>query len=242
MCIRDSAFRGPDAEPVGLDIQENEDPSRLFGELPFPRVHAELFQGINVARDDIRNVSGMSEVPYGGASTATESENMMAIGGARPNRKRRLYLAYLTRVAEVHRDFLRAFAPEGELIRAVDVDGTEILLPYGREAFAGDFFVEVVAGGGASAVSPIRQKMMMEMGNAFLGKFGPKFDLVFLRQALTMMDARDLNALTTAAREGLMGIGGAVPAGPGAPRPAIAPDDYTNGQALRAAINAPNEG
>lgn len=235
------AFAKPDAEPVLLDIQENEDPAKLFGELPFPIVHTELFAGIQQARDDIRWASGVSEVPFGGASTATESENLMAIGGARPNRKRRLFLSFLTRIAALHRDYLRQFAPEGQTIRTMDVDGSELLLTYGREAFAGDIGLEVVAGGGATALSPVKQKMLLETGSAFMGKFGPEFDLVFLRQALTAMDSRDINHMMRAARAGMMGA--AQPALPGNPqRPEVNLNDYTDGQTIRAAINAPSEG
>ncbi|PKM43240.1 MAG: hypothetical protein CVV05_15450 [Gammaproteobacteria bacterium HGW-Gammaproteobacteria-1] len=235
------AFTKPDAEPVLLDIQENEDPSKLFGELPFPVVHTELFAGIQQARDDIRWASGVSEVPFGGASTATESENLMAVGGARPNRKRRLYLSFLTRIANLHRDYLRQFAPEGQPIRTMGESGEELLLTYGREAFEGDIELEVVAGGGATAISPVKQKMLLEMGNAFMGKFGPEFDLVFMRQALTTMDARDINHLMRAARNGVLGNqGGPLPGKP--QQPAANLDNYTDGQAIRAAINAPSEG
>ncbi len=236
------AFTKPDADPVGLDMQDSDKPGDMFGELPFPVVHTELFAGIQQARDDIRWASGVSEIPFGGASTATESENLMAIGGARPNRKRRLFLSFLTRIGELHRDYLRQFAPEGQTIRTMGEDGAELLLTYGREAFAGDIGLEVVAGGGATAVSPVKQKMMQETGNAFLGKFGPEFDLVFLRQALTAMDSRDINHMMRAARAGMMGAA-AQPALPGNPQqPDVNLNDYTNGQAIRAAINAPSEG
>lgn len=235
------AYKGPDAVPVGLDLQDEDDPAKLFGELPFPRVHGELFQGIEQARSDVAFVSGTPWVPFSGADTATESENQMTIGGARPNRKRRRYMDFLTTVANVHKDFLRAWAPRGQTMQVTGVDGTLLVLSYGREAFEGDIEIEVVPGGGASAISPVRQKMMVEMGSTFMGRFGPEFDLIFLRQALTMMDARDINALMQAARKGVMGMmpGGAQP---GAPAQSINLNDYTNGQAIRAAVNAPNEG
>lgn len=226
---------------LGLDVADGEELSNLFHEFPVPAIRSELFQQIAQAEEDVRKTTGISETPWGGAGTATESENIMAVGAARVNRKRRLYLSFLAEVARTHKDFLAAFAPPGQAVPVLGDDGLPVLLPYGREAFEGDFLIEVQQGGGATAVSPVKQKMLVEAANLFMGKFGPKFDLRLMRQMLTLMDLRDVNGLVQAAREGI-GLNPAAAPGAAAPAPAVNLNDYTDGQAIRAAINAPNEG
>lgn len=221
---------------VGLDIQDNEKPEQIFGELPLPTIHPEIYRQYTVAEADVDKTSGVSDVPGGGADTATEAEHIFEIGNARAKRKKRLYLKLLTAVAKRHRDFLKEFAPEGETIIVPDVSGRPITLAYGRAAFDGEFEIEVIAGGGAMSLSPVKQKMLLEATNLLMGKFGPMFDRVYLRQLLTMFDFRDVNELMRAAMAAAGGAPGSVPLD------AVTPAEYTGPQTLRAGINAPNEG
>jgi len=235
----EKAFQSDDMVPIGLDIRESEKPENIFGELPIPSVHADIYKQYIVAEQSVNSVTGISDVPGGGAETATESEFIYQLGSARANRKKRLYLAFLTSVASRHRDYLREFSPDGETIVVPSVDGTPLTLAYGRQAFEGEFSIEIIAGGGAMSLSPVKQKMMIEATGMLLGRFGPQFDRVYLRQLLTMFDFRDINELMRAAMVGIMPPGGA----PGAvPQPGFSPEDYSNPQAIRAGINAPNEG
>ncbi len=233
-----AAIKAPDMVPVGLDIQESEKPEQLFGEIPLPTVTAELSKQYALAEDDVRKTSGISEVPWGGAETATESENIQQVGGARINRKRTRYLAFLGEVASRHKDYLREFAPSGRTIVVPDVDGLPLTLPYGREAFEGDFLMSVLPGGGAMSLSPVKQKMLIEASGFALGRFGPAFDRIYMRQFLTMFDFRDINALLRAMGQGVAGAPG-IAGGAAPPREALA--NASNPQALRAAINAPYE-
>lgn len=242
----DLALRANDFSFFGLNREEGTELNKLFTEFPMPAIRSELFQQISQAEEDVRKTTGISEVPWGGAGTATESENIMAVGSARVNRKRRLYLAFVAEVARAHQAYLAEFAPDGQTAQVIGDDGLPMLLPYGREALQGNFLLDVQPGGGQTAISPVRQKMLVEAANLFLGRYGPKFDLRLMRQMLTLMDLRDVNGLIQAAREGIGLMPGTMPpAMPGAaPGPRAMPNlnDYTDGQAIRAAINAPNEG
>lgn len=248
----EEAYRSPDVKPVGLDIQDGEKPEQLFGELPVPTVDPDIYKQYVIAEQGVDKTTGISDVPGGGADTATEAEHIFEIGNARARRKKRKYLSFLTAVACRHLDYLRQFSPEGETIIVPDVDGRPLTLAYGREAFEGDFQIEVVAGGGAMALSPVKQKLMVEAAGLLFGKFGPFFDRIFLRQLLTMFDFRDINELMRAA---MLGMGAQVPPAmlvpPGAgargsppggvPREQFSVDDYSTPQAIRAGINALNE-
>lgn len=240
------ALRANDFSCFGINRDDGVDLNKLFVEFPMPSIRAELFQQISQAEEDTRKTTGISEVPWGGAGTATESENIMAVGSARVNRKRRLYLAFVAEVARAHQAYLAEFAPDGQTAQVIGDDGLPMLLPYGREALQGNFLLDVQPGGGQTAISPVRQKMLVEAANLFMGKYGPKFDLRLMRQMLTLMDLRDVNGLIQAAREGVGLMPGLMPpAMPGAaPGPRALPNlnDYTDGQTIRAAINAPNEG
>ena len=233
-----AALQSDDMVPVGLDIQDGEKPEQLFGELPVPTVAPDIYKQYIVAEQGVDNTSGVSNVPGGGADTATEAEFIFQVGNARGARKKRLYLKFLTTAAKRHKDFLREFSPEGETLVVPDVDGSPLTLAYGRAAFQGDFDIEVIAGGGAMALSPVKQKLMVEATNLLMGKFGPQFDRVYLRQMLTMFDFRGINELMRAAMAGMgpTGAPGAVPA------PGYSPDNYSNPQTIRAGINAVNEG
>lgn len=239
-----AAIQGTSQEPVGLDIQDGEKPEDIFGELPLPRPDADLYQATKEAEETVRWTSGVSEVPFGGSDTATESENQMAIGGARPNRKRRLMLAFYTAVAMTHLAFRREFDPPGNRIVVVGPDGQAVTQVYGREAFQGEFELEILPGGEATTVSPVKQKMMVESANLFLGRFSPRFDRIFARQLLTAMDFRDINAMLEAIPMDAMqymttpgaGVDGRARAD------GFRPGDQSNGQAIRSAINAVNEG
>jgi len=121
-------------------------------------------------------------------------------------------------------------------------DGLPVAVPYGREALQGQFLITIQPGGGATSISPVKQKMLIEAANLFMGRFGPKFDLVLMRQMLPLMDLRGQQALLRAAAEtiGMMQPTGMPAAAPG-PRPDFAPGNYTDAQTIRAGINALNE-
>lgn len=238
------ALEAPDTTPVGLQIQDGEKREEIFGELPIPNVHPELFAQRADAEEDIRKTTGISEVPFGGTETATESENVMAIGSARPNRKRRLFLSFLSEIAQRHLDFLKTFAPSGQTVVGMGPDGRRLTFTYGREALQGTFRLQVSPGGEAARVSPAQQKLIADFYPQLMGRFGPVFDRIALRQVLTMLNFRDVEALTAAADmqlAQLMPGQGTAPGGPGNPNPAAALANAQNGQVLRQAINAPNE-
>jgi hypothetical protein len=237
-----AAFNGTSQEPVGLDLQDGEKPDQLMGELPLPGVDPDLYQATQAAEDTVRWTSGISEEPFGG-STATDSENRMAIGAARPERKRRRMLAFCTDVARKHLAFRREFDPPGQRLAVVGPDGVPLSLVYGREAFEGAFELDFLPGGEATTISPVKQKMMVESANIFLGRFSPRFDRIFARQLLTAMDFRDVNAMLEAIPiDAAMYMGGGAGVDGRAREDSFRPGDQSNGQAIRAAINAPNEG
>jgi hypothetical protein len=238
-----AALNGTSGDPVGLDFQEGQSSGDIFGELPVPGIDPDLYEASKQAEETVRWTSGVSEVPYGGAGTATESENIMAVGGARSNRKRRRMLAFYTDVARKHKDFRREFDPPGQTISVVGPDGVPLNLVYGREAFQGALEVEVLPGGDATTVSPVKQKMVIETGNLFLGRFSPQFDRIFARQVLTLLDFRDVNAMLQAIPadgsqylNAMSGVDGRARAD------SFRPGDQSDGQAIRAAVNAGNEG
>ncbi len=238
-----AAFNGTSGDPVGIDLQEGEKIEQIFGELPIPGVDPDLYKASKEAEVEIPLISGVPEAPFSGAGTATESENIMSVGGARAQRKRRLYLGFATDVARKHKDFRREFDPPGQTITVVGPDGVALTLEYGREAFQGDLEVEFLPGGEAMSVSPVRQKMLIEASNLVLGRFSPKFDRIYIRELFTQLDIRNINAMLDAMPVDAMqymnmhgGVDGKARAG------AFTPEDQTNGQAIRAATNAASEG
>lgn len=238
------ALQGPDAGLVGLDIQDGEKWENLIYELPIPTIAPEIFQQSVAAEDNVYKTTGTPEMPFKPAPTATGTDSQMAIGGARPDRKRRKYLAFLTEVARRHLDFLREFAPSGRSVRVFGADGQPLVFEYGREAFAGEFEVKVQPGGESMYMSPAEQKFTLEVGNLFMGRFSPEFDKIFARQVLTKLKFRDINALLGAipADAGFQQAGYPGAVVDGRQQEDIALGDLSNAQALRAAINAPNEG
>lgn len=238
-----AAFNGTSGDPVALDLQDGEKPEQLFGELPIPGVDPDLYSAAKSAEVEIPLISGVPEMPFSGAGTATESQNIMAVGGARPERKRSLMLSFCGDVARKHKDLRREFDAPGQTITVVGPDGVPLTLVYGREAFQGELELEFLPGGEAMTVSPVQQKMMLEAGGMFLGKFSPQFDRIFARQVLTKLDFRDVNAMLQAMPTDpsqYMSLPGGVDGRARADSFAIG--DQTNGQVLRSAVNAPSEG
>lgn len=234
------AYNGPDVEPVMVDVADGERLRDIFDEIATPAVHADLYNQQQAAERDIDKTTGVSDVPGGGAQTATESEHIFQIGNARATRKRRLYLAYLREVAYAHKALLAEFAPLGQKLKVYGPDGQPVELEYGREAFDGEFSLAVNPGGEAAALSPVERKGMIEAANLFLGRFGPVFDKVFARQVLTKLNFRDVNTLLQAVPADVMS---ALQMGqtPGQRPPAadVAMGAQTDGQSLQAAFNAP---
>ena len=234
----DAALKSPDMKGVGLDIQPGEKPTDLLGSLPAPNIHPDIYRQAGLADDDVNRTSGIPEVPFTGADTATESENQMAVGGARPKRKKRIVLKFMGDVASRHRDLIRAFGPQGRTMVVPAADGTPLTLNYGREAFEGDFDIKVLPGGEALTVSPVKQKTMLEAAGMMLGKYGHQFDVIFTRQLLTMFDFRDINNLMAAAQQ----LPPDLQDGNAAQPENFSPENFTDAQAIRAAVNSPVEG
>ena len=228
------AYSGPDVEPVMVEVTDGQKMSELFDEIATPAVHADLYNQQTAAERDIDKTTGVADVPGGGANTATEAEHIFQVGNARSTRKRRLYLAYLREVAFTHKALLAQFAPLGQKLKVFDPAGMPVELEYGREAFAGEFSLQVNPGGEAAALSPVERKGMVEVANLFLGRFGPAFDQVFARQVLTRLNFRDVNTMLQAI---------AVPEGAGvvpglrAPGPDVAMNAESDAQTLQAAFN-----
>lgn len=235
-----TAVKSPDMGLVEMDLPDDFDRNRDIFELPMPRMNPELLQQQAAAESDIDKTSGISAVPFGGAATATESANMMAVGGARPNRKRRLYFKFLEDVLGKHRDYLREFGPDGQRVTVPGPDGIPITTVYGREAFAGEIDIEVQASG-ELAISPVRQKMLIEVANMVKGQFGPAFDTLFLADMLAEFNFRGRNRLMAAAGRMLQQGMAPPPGGGTVPLPSgFNPEEYNDGATLRAAVN-PNE-
>ena len=235
------AYNGPDVEPVGVDVGDGEKLSDLFDEIATPTVHADLYNQQTAAERDIDKTTGISDVAGGGASTATEAEHIFSVGSARATRKRRLYLSYLREVAFSHKSLLHEFAPVGQKLKVFGPDGKPVELEYGREAFDGEFSIDVNPGGEEAALSPVERKGMIEAANLFLGRFGPVFDKVFARQALTKLGFRDINTMLQAIpadAAGYMQLAAGAGGGQGR-ADLMTPGNETDGQALQGAFNAP---
>ncbi len=242
----DDAINGKQSlAAMGMDVQDGEDLSRIFKDIQTVNIPDSLLNAATIAEDIVRKNSGVAETPFGGTETATESENQMMIGQARVNRKRNKLFSFLEQLAQIHLAYLRTFAPDGSSIRVVLADGTDALLNYGREAFMGRFNIKIEPGGGATAISPVRQKMLIEAVGMVGNNMGPKASLLLFREVLTQMDIRNVNGILQAAREFMI-----PPAPPAAPAPGMSgnmpqrippslpnPEQMTNANQLGAAVN-----
>ena len=215
----DDAINGKQSlAALGMDVQDGEDLSRIFKDIQTSNIPDSLLNAATLSEDIVRKNSGVAETPFGGTETATESENQMMIGQARVNRKRNKLFSFLEQLAQIHLAYLRTFAPDGSSIRVVLADGTDALMHYGREAFMGRFNIKIEPGGGASAISPVRQKMLIEAVGMVGNNMGPKASLLLFREVLTQMDIRNVNGILQAAREFMI-----PPAQPAAPAPGLPP-------------------
>ncbi len=230
---------------LGVDVQNGEDLSRIFKDMQSINIPDALLNAATLSEDIVRKNSGVAETPFGGTETATESENQMMIGQARVNRKRNRLFTFLERIAQIHLAYLRTFAPDGSSIRVTLADGTDTVLTYGREAFAGRFSIKIGPGGGPTAISPVRQKMMLEAVGMVGSSMGPKASLLLFREVLTQMDIRNVNGILQAAREFMLpppappapaAPPGAAPA-PGMPPNLPSPELATNPNQLASAVN-----
>ena len=245
----DDAINGKQSlAALGMDVQDGEDLTRIFKDIQTSNIPDSLLNAATLSEDIVRKNSGVSETPFGGTETATESENQMMIGQARVNRKRNKLFGFLEQLAQIHLAYLRTFAPDGSSIRVVLADGTDALLNYGREAFMGRFNIKIEPGGGALAISPVRQKMLIEAVGMVGNNMGPKASLLLFREVLTQMDVRNVNGILQAAREFM--IPPAAPAAPAGMPPALPegmpqgmppaipnPQQMTNANQLGAAVN-----
>jgi hypothetical protein len=235
-----AAYQSPDRSVVEMEIPEDFNKDRDIIQLQLPGIPADLYKQEALAQDTVRQTSGISEIPFGGASTATESENMMNVGAARPRRKTNLYLAFLAQVLSRHKDFLAEFGPSGQAVQTIGFDGLPAVLEFGREALVGEFDITVMAGGGAMAASPVEQKTLLEFGQMALGKFGPDADRNIMRELGTRFAIRGVDKIIGAMQPMLQGAPGGIDGRMLEDR--MRPDDYTQGQAVRAAVNSRNEG
>lgn len=233
---------------IGLDVEDGVDLSRIFKDIQTVNIPDSILNAATLAEDTVRKNSGVAETPFGGTETATESENQMMIGQARVNRKRNKLFNFLEQIAQIHLAYLRRFAPEGSSIRVTLADGTDAVLHYGRDAFRGKFHIKIEPGGGASAISPVRQKMLIEAVGMVGQNMGPKASLLLFREVLTQMDIRNVNGILQAAREFMIPQAppvqpipespGALPPGAMPPPPNIPnPQAMTNANQLANAVN-----
>lgn len=233
----DDAINGKQSlAALGMDVQDGEDLTRIFKDIQTSNIPDSLLNAATLSEDIVRKNSGVAETPFGGTETATESENQMMIGQARVNRKRNKLFGFLEQIAQIHLAYLRTFAPDGSSIRVILADGTDALLNYGREAFMGRFNIKIEPGGGASAISPVRQKMLIEAVGMVGNNMGPKASLLLFREVLTQIDVRNVNGILQAAREFM--IPQAQPAAPAGMPPNLPnPEQMTNPNQLGAAVN-----
>jgi hypothetical protein len=241
------AMNRPDRSIVGLDPQGDTetglgDLSKVLHPITIPGAEPALFAQSDRAEQSVRNTSGISEVPWGGAGTATESENMMQVGAARQERRRELYLHFLSEVLAKHLDFLRRWAPAGQTATIFDpMSGEQIPLEYGREAFQGDFDITVLPGGTAMTMTPVERKSRIEELSLVATAFGPLPAAVMLRDYLARVDFRSAPQLLRAiySQLGVLPPPGATPPGMDGRLRADAfnPNDQTQGQAIRSMVN-----
>lgn len=224
-------------EAIGIDVQDDADISRLFKEVQSAGVPDELLRYAKEPEEDVRQNSGVQETPFTGADTATESEIQRMIGQARINRKRNKLFKFLKQEARTHLAFLREFAPQGQQIAITLPDGTQQMASYGRDAFQGQFHLDVTPGGGASAISPIKQKHLTEAYQVIGDTMGPQAKLMISRQILTNLDVANLNAIMKAGQDFLLSGGLNAPGQGGQPAQAASPGQVNNGQAIREAVN-----
>ncbi|MDH5643944.1 MAG: hypothetical protein OEY63_07055, partial [Gemmatimonadota bacterium] len=175
-------------EPVGVDVNDDDDWDKLFKRVEPTKIPPELYRAVSDAVETVRWTSGVSEQPFGGADTATESENIMQVGSARVDRRRRKFFECLSHVGQVHLAYLREFAPEGQWVEATGSDGSLIQLPYGRAALSGRFFIRVAPGNGGAQISPVKMKQFLDFAPQLFEKFGPHVDLMLLNQGLLMFE------------------------------------------------------
>ncbi|WP_448215296.1 hypothetical protein [Endozoicomonas sp. 2B-B] len=224
-------------DAVGVDIDSDNDRANLDNavkEIQTAGVPDELLRYQPFAEDDVRKNSGIAETPFGGAETATESENQQMIGQARTNRKRNKLFKFLTDISRTHHAFLREFLPTGQSLRMSLPDGREEILQYGREALDGTFDIKVTPSGGPSALSPVRQKMLID-AIGLVQNLGPEAMLLYSGEALRQMDIRESNAILAAARRHLMGMN--APMLPGSENPDTNPNAINDATVLGSAVN-----
>jgi hypothetical protein len=229
------------ANAMGADLQ------KALVELPMQHPTAEAFQGIERGKADVSATSGVSDIPYGGANTATESQNMMTVGGARVQRKRRLFLDFLTNVARVHLALLAEFSPEGQAAVVPELMGQSKVLPYGRDAFTvARFNLRAIAGGAGAAKTPVQAKAILD-GLGMMAPFaGPALKVWMAEQLAQTLGLEDMGRMRRALYADAQML-----SGPPAPGPAgvdgnlradpAALDNMLPGQVVRAGINPLNE-
>ena len=239
---------GKDMEAIGIDVQDSGDLNQLFKEVQTPNIPDALLQFANEPEETVLKNSGVLETPFAGAETATESEIQQMVGQARVNKKRNKMFNYLEQVARIHLCFLREFAPSGQEIRVTFANGSEQILSYGREAFQGKYKVKIEPGGGPSAISPVRQKMLIDAMAVIGPNMGPEASLILFREMLTQLDVRSVNDILQAARRHLLGAPETgqtpgqlppEPAQPGSRPPAAMPSpaSVNSGQVIGQAVN-----
>jgi hypothetical protein len=227
-----------DIVSIGFTPSEDDKPniSSFFSEIQTAGPPDALLQFSKEPEDDARKISGVSEIPFGGADTATESENQQKIGQARVNKVRTRMFKYLTQVARTHIALLREFMPEGNHIPVTLPNGQQQVLEYGASAFKGDIHIDIGPSGGASQLSPVRQKMLMEtVGLSKDMLTSPEAKLILMREVYTQLDVRNVNAILEAERRSLMAPPAPEPGQPQAPL--SNPQNDTNGQTISQAIN-----
>ena len=248
----DAMIQSPDMSFVGVHLQDGIKLSDVLSELPIPSINADLYQQAALAEKTVRDTSGISDIPMGGAQTATETEAMTAVGNARANRKQRILLDWFASILSRHKDFIAEFGPSGQVATVPDEMGLPIKIPYGREAFQGRFDVKVLPSGGAFGLSPVQQKTMLEFSGSLQGKFGPAFDRAWLSVMLKIFDVPDAARLVATipivpavppVQQQSPPIGQPTLAAPHLPgqQAAFNPNNYTPQQAVREGVNAPME-
>lgn len=234
-----SILKSSDKNVIEVEAKESDDNlNNLFQEVSHSTLSPELYMAPQAAADTVRQTSGVSDIPLGGADTATEADAMMTVGSARINRKRSFFFSYLTQVAWSHKGLNAAFAPQKQSVRVVGDSGSEEVLSFGREVFQGKYEIFVLPFADASSRSPVMRKMMMDIALGLRGSYGHQFDRLLWRQVFRELDWKNANALVDAIPMGDMaqgpGIPGMMPAAEGV-------EGVSDGQVLREAINQPYE-
>lgn len=146
---------------------------------------------------------------------------------------------YLTSLVYAHKALKAEFSPEQQFVEVENDVGGRSSLEFGRDVFQHRFLLKVLPFNEAAGRSPVQRKLLIDMSSAHIGRWGPKFDRLMMREIFRELDIRSANRLVEA-----IPLQPQLP--PGAPQdasqlPQESIENVTDAQTLRGAINVAHE-